>query len=102
LVGVNRFFGLLGIAGTLVAAAWFSRLNAGHRVVLELGFARLDRVPIVVVAFAGVFLGMIVMLLAGVHTDLRVRAILRERLLVEDREERDFVDRAQTELFEEE
>jgi hypothetical protein len=99
---MSRFFGIFAVAVTLLGAAWFSGLNAGHRVAIDLGLFRFPRVPIVVVAFAGMFIGMVVMLIAGLHTDLRVRTILRERLIAEDREERGFVDRSQTELFEEE
>ena len=98
---MSRAFGVLAIVVTLAAATWFSDLNSGTRVTLDLGFGRLPRVPVVLVAFGGMVIGMIVMLLAGLHTDLRVRRILRDRLLAEDLEERGFVDRSQTELFEE-
>jgi hypothetical protein len=51
------------------------------------------------VAFAGLFTGMVVMLVAGVQSDLKVRSILRHRLETEDREERALIDRTQQELF---
>jgi hypothetical protein len=44
---------------------------------------------------------MVIMLVAGVQSDLKVRRILRDRLAEEDREERGrFPDRNQRELFE--
>ena len=39
------------------------------------------------------------MLAAGVHSDLKVRTILRQRLEDEDREERELIDRTQQDLF---
>jgi hypothetical protein len=53
-----------------------------------------------VVAFGSLLLGMLVMLVAGIRSDLKVRGILRARLEAEDIEERSrFVDRAQQDLF---
>jgi hypothetical protein len=44
---------------------------------------------------------MVVMLVAGINSDLKVRRILRERLAEEDREEKArAVDRSQHDLFE--
>lgn len=82
----------------------FAGLNGAQRVTLRLGVATFYRVPLPVVAFAALILGMLVMLAAGISSDLRVRRILRERLAEEDREERArlFVDRDQTNLFEHE
>jgi hypothetical protein len=46
---------------------------------------------------------MLIMLVAGIHSDLKVRRILRARLADEDREERSrFIDHSQQDLFEEE
>ena len=86
----------------LVASMGFAALNGGQRVTLRLGIATLYRVPLPAVAFGALILGMVVMLGAGIHSDLRVRKILRERLAEEDREERAriFVDHSQTNLFE--
>jgi hypothetical protein len=42
---------------------------------------------------------MVVMLLANLHADLRVRQFLRTRLEEEDREERERIDRHQRDLF---
>ena len=48
----------------------------------------------------GLILGMLIMLVAGIQSDLKVRRILRERLAEEDREERARVDdRSQHDLF---
>ena len=52
------------------------------------------------VAFGSVIVGMVVMLVAGVQSDLKVRRILRARLAEEDREERErFIDHSQQDLF---
>jgi uncharacterized integral membrane protein len=94
---------LLGLGGGLVALALamgFASLNSGQRVTLRLGFVTLYGVPLTVVAFAGVLAGMLVMLVAGVRSDLKVRRILRARLEAEDIEERNrFIDRDQQDLF---
>jgi uncharacterized integral membrane protein len=99
---MNRLGGVLGIALVLVVSMGFAALNGGQRVTLRLGFTTFYRVPLTAIAFGALILGMVVMLLAGIHSDLRVRKILRERLAEEDREERAriFVDRLQTNLFE--
>jgi len=94
----------LGIVAVLVGSTAFAGLNGGQRVTLRLGVATFYRVPLPVVAFSALIAGMLVMLVAGVSSDLRVRRILRDRLAEEDREERArlFVDRTQTNLFENE
>ena len=91
-----------GILVVLVASTIFAGLNGGQRVTLRLGIATFYRVPLPVLVFGSLILGMLVMLVAGIASDLRVRRILRDRLAEEDREEkaRLFVDRAQTNLFE--
>ena len=80
----------------------FAVLNGGQRVTLRLGLATFYRVPLTAIAFGALIMGMVVMLLAGVHSDLKVRRILRERLAEEDREERAriLIDRSQRDLFE--
>lgn len=84
----------------LALALGFASLNSGQRVTLRLGFATLYGVPLTVVAFGSLLIGMFIMLVAGIHADLKVRRILRARLQEEDREERArFVDRDQQELF---
>ena len=78
----------------------FASLNSSHRVTLRLGFVTLLGVPLTVVVFGAVILGMLVMLGAGVQSDLKVRRILRARLVEEDREERErAVDQSQQDLF---
>ncbi|MEK9502040.1 hypothetical protein [Gaopeijia maritima] len=100
---MSRLGGAFGIGLVLVVSMAFAALNGGQRITLRLGFTTLYRVPLTAVAFGALILGMVVMLLAGIHSDLRVRRILRERLADEDREERAriFVDHTQTNLFEE-
>jgi uncharacterized integral membrane protein len=78
----------------------FAALNSAHRVTLRLGLITLYGVPLTVVAFGSVIVGMVVMLVAGVRSDMKVRGILRARLAAEDREERErVVDLTQQELF---
>ena len=78
----------------------FASLNSSHRVTLRLGFVTLLGVPLTVVVFGAVIMGMVVMLGAGVQSDLKVRRILRARLVEEDREERErAVDQSQQDLF---
>ncbi|GMR14164.1 MAG: hypothetical protein BMS9Abin29_2403 [Gemmatimonadota bacterium] len=83
----------------LILAAVFASANATQRVTLDLGLFVLYRVPITAVAFGGLFVGMVVMLVAGINSDLKVRGILRRRLEEEDREERARIDRDQQDLF---
>jgi hypothetical protein len=92
---------LAGASVVLVIALGFGTLNASQRVTLDLGIFTLYRVPVSFVAFAGLFLGMFVMLVAGIYSDLRVRDILRSRLQEEGREERERIDKNQRDLFKE-
>jgi uncharacterized integral membrane protein len=88
------------MGGALALAMGFASLNSGQRVTLRLGLVTFYGVPLTVVAFGSVLLGMVVMLIAGVRSDLKVRRILRARLEAEDLEERSrFVDRDQQDLF---
>lgn len=100
---MRRFGGAAAVGVVLVLSMAFAALNGTQRVTLRLGFATLYRTPLVGVVFAAVILGMLVMLAAGIRSDLRVRRVLRERLAEENREERGRidVDRAQTSLFDE-
>lgn len=99
---MSRILTLLGVLAVLVASMTFAGLNGGQRVTLRLGLATFYRVPLSVVAFGALILGMVIMLVAGISSDLRVRRILRERLVQEGVEERSrlFVDQHQTSLFE--
>jgi uncharacterized integral membrane protein len=97
---VSRFASAAGVLVVLALSIAFSTLNGGQRVTLRLGLATLYRVPLTVVAFGGLVVGMLVMLGASIHSDLKVRRILRARLAEEGREdEARFVDRSQQELF---
>lgn len=98
---MNRLLSTLTILAVVVVAMGFAALNSGQRVTLRLGVVTLFGVPLTVVAFGSVIAGMVVMLIAGVRSDLKVRRILRARLIEEDLEERArFVDRHQRDLFE--
>ena len=97
---MNRFWRLLGFLSVLALSLGFASLNGGQRVTLRLGIKTLYGVPLTVVAFGGLITGMVIMLVAGVQSDLKVRRSLRDRLAAEDREERSrFMDRNQRELF---
>jgi uncharacterized integral membrane protein len=72
---------LLALLLLLVMA--FAALNGLERVTLRLGFATFYRFPLTGVAFGAFLAGMIVMFVAGLQSDLRVRRILRERLQLE-------------------
>ena len=91
--------GPLGVFAVLFFSVVFAALNGARRVTVDLWIVVLDRVPVTVVAFGGLFMGMVVMLIAGVQSDLKVRSILRQRLQNEHREERALSDRTQQELF---
>ncbi len=96
---MSRLAGAAGVLAVLVMVMLFARWNGGERVTVDLGLWTFYGVPLTYVAFASLFIGMLVMLLAGVHADLKVRRFLRERLEAEDREERQRVDRYQRDLF---
>jgi uncharacterized integral membrane protein len=99
---VTRLLAFVGGAAGLALVMGFASLNSGQRVTLRLGFVTLYGVPLTVVAFASLLLGMLIMLVAGIRSDLKVQGILRARLEAEDLEERSrFVDRAQQDLFQE-
>jgi uncharacterized integral membrane protein len=97
---VTRFAGAGGVLFVLALSMAFAALNGGQRVTLRFGIATFYRVPITGVAFGALILGMMVMLVAGIHSDLKVRRILRERLAEEDRAERARIDHSQQDLFE--
>ncbi len=96
---MTRLIGPLGVVSVLVVSILFAALNGAQRVTLNLGVTVLYGVPLTLVGFTGLFLGMVVMLVAGVRSDLKVRAVLRQRLEDEDREERAVIDRTQQDLF---
>ena len=97
---MNRLLGGVGVFMLLGVYLVFAALNSGQRVTLRLGLLTLHSVSLTVVAFGSVIAGMVVMLVAGIRSDLKVRRILRARLAQEDREERErFIDLDQQELF---
>ena len=98
---MSRLASAAGVLVVLALSMAFAASNPGQRVTLRFGVVTLYRVPVTAVAFGALILGMIVMLVAGIHSDLKVRRILRERLAEEDREEKArTVDRSQRDLFE--
>ena len=76
----SRLLGGLAVIVVVLLATAFAAANSGHRVNLELGLFTLYRAPVTLVAFSGLFMGMLIMFVAGIHSDLKVRRILRERL----------------------
>lgn len=97
---MSRLAGVTGLLAVLAISIGFASLNGGQRVTLRLGFATLYGVPLTVVAFGGLVAGMVIMLGASIHSDLKVRRILRARLTEEGHEEtRRFVDQSQEDLF---
>ena len=100
---MNRLLSALGVLVVLFLSMGFASLNSGQRVTLRLGFATFYGIPLTVVAFGSLIAGMLVMLVAGIRSDLKVRGILKARLAQEAEEERErFIDRAQQDLFERE
>lgn len=98
---MNRLAGVGGVVLVLILSMTFATLNGGQRVTVRLGLFTLYGVPLTVVAFGGLITGMVIMLVAGIASDLKVRRILRARLAEETEEERTrFVDRSQQDLFE--
>ncbi len=96
---MSRLWGILAVVGVVLLSMAFAAVNAGHRVTLELGFVTLYRAPVTLVAFGGLLVGMLVMFATGIHSDLKVRRILRERLEEEARVEQRWIDRSQRDLF---
>ncbi len=96
---MTRFIGPLGVVSVLVVSILFAALNGEQRVPLNRGVTVLYGVPLTLIGFTGLFMGMAVMIVAGVRSDLKVRAVLRQRLEDEDREERALIDRTQQDLF---
>lgn len=96
---MTRVIGGAGILVVLLLVMLFARWNSAETVTLDLGIRSFYQVPVTYVAFGSLFLGMVVMLAAGIHADLRVRRFLRERLEEEDRQERSRIDLTQQDLF---
>jgi len=96
---MSRLLSVVSVLAVVIFAMAFAAANAGNRVTLELGFVTLYRAPVTLVAFSGLLLGMLVMFAAGIHSDLKVRRILRDRLAEETRKEQRWVDRNQRDLF---
>lgn len=61
-----------------LAAAAFAWANRGETAAIHLGFATFYRTPVSVLVLGAFVLGMLVMFLAGLRHDLRVRRALRE------------------------
>ena len=97
---MSRVLGGAGILLVVALSVAFAALNGNQRLTLRLGFATFYGVPLTVVAFGGLLTGMLIMLVAGIHSDLKVRRILRDRLAEEGlKDQGRFVDQSQQDLF---
>ena len=97
---MSRLLRAVGVAALVVASLGFAFLNSSQRVTLRFGVVTLFGVPLTAIVFGSVITGMVVMLVAGIRSDLKVRQVLRARLAEEDRAERErFIDLSQQELF---
>ena len=100
---MTRLAAVAGVLLVLFISVSFAALNGAQLVTLRLGIVTFYQVPLSVIAFGALVIGMLLMLVTGIHSDLKVRQILRDRLAQEDRDEkaRAFVDTDQKDLFEE-
>lgn len=100
---MSRLAGGSAVLGVLVLVLLFTRWNGAERMTLDLGLWTFYRVPTTWVIFGAFLLGMAIMLVAGIHADLRVRRYLRERLAREGGDPMatppPVVDRLQQDLF---
>ena len=97
---MSRIIPAIGILLVTGLAVVLQSLNGSETVTLKLGVITLYDVPITAVAFVGLLAGMVIMLVASIHNDLRVRRILRDRLTEEDSEEKArIIDHRQHDLF---
>jgi hypothetical protein len=96
---MSRFLGILSVLAVVLLAMGLAVANAGHRATLDLGLFTLYRVPVTLIASAGLMVGMVVMFATQISTDLRVRQILRERLADEAEKEQRWIDKNQQDLF---
>lgn len=96
---MSKFLGVLSVIMVILLAMGFASANAEYRVTIDLGLFTLYQVPVTLVAFSGLFAGMVAMFLTGIHTDLKVRKILRDRFAEESRLEQTAIDHNQQDLF---
>lgn len=96
---MSRYAGTAGVIVVLALSILFAAWNGNERVTLDLGFVTLYRIPLTWVVFGALTVGMAIILVAGLHADLRVRRILRDRLEREAEEERRRMDPYQKDLF---
>lgn len=76
---MRRFSGWIALGAVAVVGAGFAIGNAGRVVSINLGLFSLDSAPVTFVAFGGMVVGMAVVLVAGINSDLKVRRLLQER-----------------------
>lgn len=69
----------VGVALLVIAAGFFSFLNSGERVTLNVGVATLYRISLVGLVFIVFLLGMVAMFLFGIRHDREIRDVLTTR-----------------------
>jgi hypothetical protein len=69
----------IGVVLLVLAAGFFSFLNAGERVTLNLGVTTFYRISLVGLVFVVFLLGMVAMFLFGIRYDRQIRDALRDR-----------------------
>lgn len=74
-----------GVAAIVILAGVFSWLNSGESAALHFGLFDLYQIPVVTIFYVSFLLGMAAMFLLGLRHDLRIRQLLRERGVVEER-----------------
>ena len=82
---MSRVLSWGGPLAVVLLGIGFARANAGREVSIDFGIFTLSDVPVTFVAFGGMVAGMAVVFAAGIHADLKVRRLLRERHLEEGR-----------------
>ena len=76
---MSRLLTAAGLVLLVAGVLWFAALNGAQRVTIDLGFITLYYVPVTLVAFGALLAGMLIMFVAGIRSDLKVRKILRDR-----------------------
>ena len=79
--------GWLAVAVLALLAAGFAYLNRGEAATLHLGLFTFYQVAVSILVLGSFLLGMIVMFLLGLRTDLRVRRMLRQQAVSRDETE---------------
>ncbi|MGW8283170.1 MAG: LapA family protein [Gemmatimonadota bacterium] len=75
---MNGIPGRVGIVlGSSAAAALFAWLNMSERVTLHFGIATVRSIPLSIVVFVSILIGMALLFVVGLRADLKTRRMLR-------------------------